>query len=36
VTFAGLALVVMLAVAAMRMHPRNIADDTGVVVVLAE
>jgi MFS family permease len=36
VTFAGLAIVVMLAVAAMRMHPRYGAEDAGVVTVLAE
>ena len=35
-TFAGLAIVVMLAVAAMRMHPRYVADAAAVVVVPAE
>jgi MFS family permease len=36
VTFAGLAVVVMLAVAAMRLHPRHVAEDAEVVPVLAE
>jgi MFS family permease len=36
VTFAGLALAVMLAVAAMRLHPRYVAEDAGMAAVLAE
>jgi predicted MFS family arabinose efflux permease len=36
VTFAGLSIVVMLAVAAMRLHPRYLAENAGVVTVLAK
>lgn len=36
VTFAGLALVVMLAVAAMRLHPRYVAEDPAMAPALTE